>query len=158
MLRLKNSLLIVLVTVISVAQTASNLENAVVERVGSKLACLCGTCNNTVANCPMLECHYSKPARGQIAELAAAGKSDKEIIDFFVKREGLRALAEPPAEGFNLMGRVMPFLALAIGLWITWFFLQRFRRKPAPAAGPVADDATLSRYQERMDKDLEKLD
>lgn len=146
-----------LITALAVGQTASNTRN-VIERVGSKLACLCGSCNNTVSTCAMIECHYSKPAKEQIVALAAAGKTDAEIVDFFVKREGLRALSEPPAEGFNLMGRVIPFVALAIGLWITWIFMRRLRRKPVAAGTADVDPETLSRYQERIDKDLAKLD
>jgi hypothetical protein len=32
-------------------------------RVGSRLACRCGTCRNTVGDCPMLHCSYCSPIR-----------------------------------------------------------------------------------------------
>jgi cytochrome c-type biogenesis protein CcmH len=126
-------------------------------RVGSKLACLCGGCKNTVADCQMLECHYSKPARERIAELQAAGRSDAEIIDEFIQKNGKQALAVPPAEGFNLLAWVMPFVAIAAGLCMIWLFIQRFR-KPLAASHALADTATLSHYQAQIERDLKKLD
>ncbi len=160
MRRLKVSLLGAALAAISLAQTAS-VKTAkpqdAVHRVGDKLACLCGTCNNTVATCPMLHCHYGEPAKEKIAAMAAAGTPDAQIIESFVREYGVRALASPPAEGFNLLGWVMPFVALMIGLSFTWWLLQRFRRKPA-VAGPGLDPETLARYRQRIDRDLEKLE
>jgi len=142
---------------VSLAQSSSQFQTEAVKRVGARLACLCGGCNNTVADCQMLECHYSHPARERIAALQAGGSSDAEIVDVFVKDQGIRALAAPPAEGFNLLAWVMPFVAIAAGLAVIWLFIQRFR-KPAPAGRAVADAETLSRYQSRIDKDLTQLD
>lgn len=157
MRRFKNSLLLLALAAASLAQTASQLQTDAIRRVGDKLACLCGTCNNTVATCQMIECHFSKPAKQRIAALVGQGKSDQEIIDLFVGEYGKRVLAAPPAEGFNLLGWVMPFVAIAAGLVMIWLFIQRFR-KPAVAKVPAAGDEVLSRYQERIEKDLEKLD
>ena len=157
MRRWRSSFLALLLAAAGLAQTASQLQIAGVVRVGSKLACLCGTCNNTVADCQMLECHFSKPAKLRIAALLAAGRSDSEIIDEFVAQYGKRVLAAPPAEGFNLLAWAMPFAAIGAGLGAIWFFLRRFR-KPAAVPATPAEAETLSRYQERMDKDLAKLD
>jgi len=156
MRRLKASLLALILAVASLAQSASQLQTDAVKRVGGKLACLCGTCKNTVADCPMIECHFSKPAKERIAALAAAGKSDADIIDGFVKEYGNQIFAAPPAEGFNLLAWVMPWVAVGAGLAMVWLFIRRFR-KPAAAASP-GESEILSRYQERIEKDLAKLD
>jgi cytochrome c-type biogenesis protein CcmH len=105
----------------------------------------------------MLECHFALPARERIASLQAMGKSDGEIIDVFVQQYGKRVLAVPPAEGFNLLAWVMPFVAIAAGLAVVWMFIQRFRR-PVAASRPVADGETLSHYQAQIEEDLTKLD
>ena len=157
MRRWRSSLILLILAVTSLAQTPSQAQIDAAKRVGMKLACLCGTCNNTVTECQMLECHYSKPAKARIAALLVAGSSGQAIIDGFVKEYGNRALAAPPAEGFNLLAWVMPFAAIAAGLGIIWLFIRRFRR-PLAVAGMPADAETLSRYQERIDKDLEKFD
>ena len=157
MRRYRTSILIVLLAAVCLGQSASQLQTEAVRRVGSQLACLCGGCNNTVGDCPMLECHFALPARQRIASLQAMGKSDAEIIDEFVQRYGKQVLAVPPAEGFNLLAWVMPFVAIAAGLAIVWMFIQRFRR-PVAASRGLADQATLSRYQAQIEKDLTKLD
>lgn len=87
-----------------------------------------------------------------------AGASDSAIIGSFVKQYGPRILLKPPAEGFNLVGWLMPFAAIAMGLAFVWWVIRRFRRPLALAGGPEMDPATLARYQERIDKELEKLD
>jgi len=104
----------------------------------------------------MLGCHYSLPARERIAKMEAEGVSDDAIIAGFVKREGLRALVAPPAEGFNLLSWVMPFVALALGLGVIVLYVRRFR-KPAIPDAPV-DNAALDRYHEEIEKDLAKLE
>src|ERR1700682_2893495 len=98
MSRWRSSLLILLVTAISLAQT-SDLLDPNVRRVGEKLACLCGGCKNSVGTCPMLGCHDATPKRERIKKMLAEGRTDQQIVDAAVKQEGLQALVTPPAEG-----------------------------------------------------------
>lgn len=148
--------LLLLVAGLCLAQSSSDMLTPAIRRVGDRLACLCGSCKNTVATCSMLGCHYSSPARERIAKLQAMGKNDDEIVDDFIKKEGKRALAVPPAEGFNLLGWVMPFVAIGLGLAAIFAFVQR-NRKPVVVATAV-DTAVLNRYQAEIDKDLAKLE
>ncbi len=148
--------LLLLVAGLCLAQSSSDMLTPAIRRVGDRLACLCGSCKNTVATCSMLGCHYSSPARERIAKLQAMGKNDDEIVDDFIKKEGKRALAVPPAEGFNLLGWVMPFVAIGFGLAAIFAFVQR-NRKPVVVATAV-DTAVLNRYQAEIDKDLAKLE
>ena len=143
------------------AQTSDSTVTPVVERVGSKLACLCGGCRNTVANCPMLQCHYAVPARERINRLAAEGRSDDEIVQTFVRETGIQALAVPPAQGFNRLVWIMPWVAIALGLLaIGWFIRRQGARRNAPAEGSAQelDPALLERYRENIEKDMTKLD
>ncbi len=124
-----------------------------IRRVGDKLACKCGSCNNTVATCQMLQCHYSEPAREKIAKMQSEGASDQGVIDSFVQELGLSALASPPATGFHLLGWLMPFIALALGLLGIAIWMKRFRG-PRTAIPTQADD----RYRERIEKEMAELD
>ncbi len=152
----RNSLLPLVVTALCLGQSASQLMRPEIRRVGAHLACLCGNCKNTVGDCAMIGCHYSHPAREKIDKLLAEGKPDQAIVARFVKDEGRRALAMPPAEGFHLLAWVMPFVAIAFGLaGIVWFVRTRLRR---PGTAVALDDELVSRYRERMDRDLAKLD
>jgi cytochrome c-type biogenesis protein CcmH len=146
---------ICLLAALSLGQVSSELVTEDIRRVGSKLACLCGSCKNSVGDCAMLACHYSKPAREKIKAMQAEGKSDQEIVDAFVKEEGIRALVTPPAEGFNLLAWVMPFVMIGVGLAGIWWFIRRFSR---PAAAPEVDPRVMERYQDAIEKDLSKLD
>ncbi len=150
------SLLLILVTVLSLAQSGSELVTPEIRRVGRHLACLCGVCKNTVADCAMLECGHSKPARIKIRSLLKEGKSDQAIIARFVAEEGKQALAVPPAEGFNLLAWVMPFAAIGAGLMLIGWFIRRMLPKPQTAA--ATDSRILDRYHEQIEKDLAQLD
>ncbi len=106
----------------------------------------------------MLECHFSKPAKEQDRSAPGHwGNRIRQIIDEFVGKYGKQALAAPPAEGFNLLAWVMPFAAIGAGLAMIWLFIRRIR-KPAPSPDAPVDPAALSRYQERIEADLTKLD
>lgn len=136
------------------APAVSPLTNPEVRRIGEKLLCLCG-CGSTVTSCNMQHCGFSDPARIKILKMVEAGKSEEEILASFVSENGLRVLVKPPAEGFNLVGWLMPFAGIAVGLTFVWLMIQRFRR---PLAAAPADDAALARYRNRIEKDLERLD
>jgi cytochrome c-type biogenesis protein CcmH len=157
MRRLRVSLLLAVLGGLALAQTGQDFVTPEIKRVGQKLACLCKSCKNTVADCPMLECHYAKPAREEIARQQAAGVSDDAIVASFVRREGTQALAVPPAEGFNLLAWVMPFVAIGLGLLAIYAFIRKFSR-PRAAEVAAVDPAVLNRYQDQIEKDLAKLE
>ncbi|HEY1205040.1 MAG: cytochrome c-type biogenesis protein CcmH [Bryobacteraceae bacterium] len=157
MRRLKSSLLVLALAVLSLAQSTTPLANPRVRRLGDQLMCLCG-CGATVTSCNMLGCSHSKPAREKLLAMVNAGMSDSAILDAFVKEYGVQILVRPPAQGFNLLGYVMPFIGIALGLVFVWWAIKRFRKPLAVAAGPELDDATFAAYQAQIEKDLEKLD
>ena len=139
-----------------IPQTSTQLVTPDIRRVGDKLACKCGACNNTVATCQMLECHYSLPARERIAEMQKAGASDDTIVSAFVKEGGLAALAAPPTEGFHLIAWIMPFVAVSLGLMAVFIWFKRFRTRTTD--GPAEPPEIDPRYQQRMDRELEELE
>lgn len=157
MLRWKNSLLILLVTAISVAQTSDFLDPSI-RRVGEHLACLCGGCKNSVGSCPMLGCHYATPKREQIRKMLAEGKADQQIVDTFVKEQGIQTLVTPPAEGFNLLAWLMPFIMIGLGLAAIAMFIRRFSAKRATAGAPDIDHEALERYHDQIEKETSKLE
>jgi cytochrome c-type biogenesis protein CcmH len=105
----------------------------------------------------MLECHYSLPAREKIAEMQKAGSSDQQIVDSFVQERGLAALAAPPAEGFHLLGWIMPFIAIGLGLAGILLYMNRFR-KPMPATSPSDQAIVDEKYRKRIEQEMAELD
>lgn len=156
MFRPKTKLLLALAAAACLAQSPSvGLLTPDVKRVGSRLACLCGACKNTLGDCPMLECHYARPGREKIAVMQSGGAGDDAIVDSFVKETGRRALAAPPTEGFHLLAWLTPFAAIGAGLLLIWWFIRKYR---APAA-QTADSSEIPRdVLDRIEKDLAKLD
>lgn len=137
------------------AQSQPDLEQ-MYRNVAGKLACLCGACTNTVLSCPMLGCHYAAPARELIKKMLAEGKSEKEVIAYFIRREGTRALAAPPVEGFYAMAWWMPYIGLAVGFVFVFWVLKRLFR-PAPAS-QTAVTPELEKYRQEIEKQLEQLE
>ncbi|HYO79919.1 MAG TPA: cytochrome c-type biogenesis protein CcmH, partial [Bryobacteraceae bacterium] len=142
---------------VALSQAPSSLVTPEIRRVGDKLACKCGHCNNTVATCQMIGCGYSNPAREKIAALQKQGASDQSIIDGFVKEMGIVALAVPPTEGFHLLGWIMPFIAIGLGLAGILLYFKRYRR-PAPAAVNAQTPAIDERYRKRIETEMAELD
>jgi cytochrome c-type biogenesis protein CcmH/NrfF len=158
MQRWKSSLLILGLAAVCLAQSSSELLTPEIKRVGERLACLCGTCKNTVGDCPMLECHYTKPARQKIAAMQKSGSGDEQIVQSFIAEQGLQALSAPPTSGFSAVAWIMPWVAIGLGLCAIYLFIRRFHPKRATEAAPDIDPDALARYHAHIEKDLDKLD
>jgi cytochrome c-type biogenesis protein CcmH len=144
-----------LLAALCLGQVSSELVTPEIRRVGNRLACLCGSCKNSVGDCAMLACHYSKPARERIKAMQIDGKSDDAIIDEFVKSDGIKALVVPPAEGFNVLAWAMPFVMIGLGLASIWWFLRRYSK---PSTAPAVDPRVLDRYRDTIEKNVSNLD
>ena len=140
---------------LALAQTVSEKPGPDVRRVGQRLACKCG-CKDSVATCAMLECGFSKPGKERIARMQAAGFSDQQIIDAFVRDYGPGIyLARPSAFGWSV-----PYISVGIGLVVIWFFIKKYRKpQPLVELGPVAiDDPELEKYKDQIERDLANLE
>src|SRR5438874_11934618 len=101
-------------------------QNAALERRVTDLAheMRCLVCQNqTIAesNAPL-----AVDLRNQIREQLAAGKSEREVVDFMVARYGDFVLYRPPFKGTTLILWGGPFIFLVAG----FYFLLRFLRRP----------------------------
>src|SRR4051812_6735500 len=98
-----------------------------VTNLAHELRCL--VCQNqTIAdsNAPL-----AVDLRNQIREQLAAGKSDRDVIDFMVQRYGDFVLYRPPLKATTILLWAGPFAFLVLG----FFFLIRLlrsRQVPAP--------------------------
>jgi cytochrome c-type biogenesis protein CcmH/NrfF len=152
-----SNLLIVALAVVAaaIAQTASEKPSDDVRRVGARLQCQCG-CKDSLSTCSMLECSFSKPSKERIARMQAAGFSDGQIIQAFVRDNGQGIyLALPSAAGW-----IVPYFAIAVGLVVIWGFVRKYRKPKllAELGTMEIDDPALLRYKEQIEEDLKKLD
>ena len=75
--------------------------------------------------------------RNQIREQLAAGKSERDVVDFMVARYGDFVLYRPPLKAATILLWVGPFIFLVAG----FYFLLRFiRRRQVPAPRLSAED------------------
>ncbi|RKG85645.1 cytochrome c-type biogenesis protein [Corallococcus terminator] len=95
----------------------------------------CAVCQGlSVADSP------SSMARAQldkVRELVSDGKTDEEIVDYFVARYGEWVLLEPRAEGFNWFVWLGPVVLVLGGL----FVILR-QRQPLPEGAVATEAAT----------------
>jgi cytochrome c-type biogenesis protein CcmH/NrfF len=146
-------LLLVLPVIAAIEPSAADLESDNVKRVGSRLACQCGSCKSTIA-CEMPGgCGYCKRVKTRIAQLQADGKSDQDVIDQLVKESGESYLAPPGAFGW-----LTPYLAALFGLGVIYWFVRRSTRAHAVAQGPAVGSEVFNRYHDKIEKDMEKLE
>lgn len=152
-MRYRSSALVVLIVVLAGVSFATDGNDAY-KRVSDQVVCQCG-CNYPLDSCPHTDCPWAPKIRAAIREQVAAGESEQVILAGLVAEYGQVILAAPPAEGFNIVGWVMPFLAFIAGLWLVRRIVLTWRaRKPEPPADP----ALLARYQGQIEKELKNLE
>jgi len=155
MQRFKSSLLVAVLAAAALGQTISEKPSADVRRVGARLQCQCG-CKDSVSTCNMLECSFSKPAKERIAKMQAAGNSDTQIVQAFIRDYGQKIYLAPP----SAFGWIVPYASIGAGLAVIWAFLKKYRKpKLMTELGPMEiDDPALDQYKDQIEEDLKKLD
>lgn len=70
----------------------------------------------------------ARDMRQQVAEMIRAGRSDEEIVDYFVQRYGDFVSYRPPLTPQTMILWLAPLMALAGGLLLVLFQIRRARR------------------------------
>jgi cytochrome c-type biogenesis protein CcmH len=108
------------------------------KKLESELRCL--VCQNqTLADS---NASLAEDLRGEVRELARAGKNDDEIRAYLVARYGDFVLYDPPLKRTTWVLWLGPFALLAGGGGLWWTILRRRElaaRSMAPAADPLAE-------------------
>ena len=118
-----------------------------VKAISRNLMCLCGGCNQSLADCNHIGCPNSVPMRAEVAEFLDAGKDEKTIMAAFAEKYGANVLAAPPLDsGFDLLAWAMPFVALFGGTLLVVYFARQWKARwpqAAAAANPIQDHQRL---------------
>ncbi len=94
--------------------------------------------------------------RELVREKLRAGETEDQIYDFFVERYDKGVLAEPPAEGFNLLVWVIPPMALALGVALVWFGIKHLGRSEPQRMSSHGDwEAESERYLREVNEEFE---
>lgn len=121
------------------------------------LQCQCG-CTLDVFTCRTTDfsCSVSPAMHMDVMGLVAGGYAAEEILAAFRKVYGERVLMSPVREGFNWLGYILPFGAMAGGTAVVYALLRRWSHPEAPAVAPPDISATpdeLERLRDAMRKD-----
>jgi len=121
--------------------------------IGNNVYCMCG-CVTALNHCPHENCPVKSEMHKIIRTDLAQGKAEPAILQDLVNRYGLKVLASPPTQGFNLAAWIFPGVGLIIGLFVAITVVRRWRRPalaPATPASPV-DDKVRAAVEEEMKK------
>lgn len=121
-------------------------------RVGMKVRCMCGGCNDSAGGCYHVGGAFSGPcdtALGmlkKIDERIAKGDSDDLIVQSFVQEYGQAVLTEPPHSGFGRVAWWLPALALIGGFVLVLSVISKWRKRfsPEPAVAGVGNAGPIS--------------
>ncbi len=129
-----------MVALISLSAAASG-SKPTRKSIEGALTCQCG-CNQTVSGCDHYGCSSREEMRVLIEKEIAAGKDETAIFQDMTLRYGVKVLAAPPAQGFNLTVWILPILGLMVGLAVVLLIVRRWRKPPAepPSAPPSSID------------------
>lgn len=127
------------------------------ESIGNKIYCLCG-CVTTLNRCPHLpsECASRAEMEALIRRDIKAGKNEKAILNDFVAAYGVRVLASPPAQGFDLTVWVLPGIGLMVGLVLVVVIVKRWRQRSRTA--DLEDEAAIDpKLMSAVEEEMKKL-
>lgn len=129
-----------------------------VKAIETKLRCTCG-CNLDIWTCQrQMQCGVSPPMSAEVRERLAGGADAEAILDAFVAREGQDILMAPPKEGFNLLGYLLPFVALALGAGIVVVVVRRWSREAAAEAEATSAAGVSDDGLRRVEAELARLE
>jgi cytochrome c-type biogenesis protein CcmH len=130
-----------------------------VHDVASQLKCL--ICQGeSVADSPAT---LSQQMRGVIRQQLQSGKSEQEVIQYFVSRYGDRILLSPPWQGLTLLAWLVPIVLMLGGILILVFVLKNWQAQAAREsfehnAAELEDmnqsEMELEYYQEQVEQEL----
>ena len=127
-----------------------------VHDVASQLKCL--VCQGeSVADSPAI---LSQQMRGVIRQQLQSGKSEQEVIQYFVSRYGDRILLSPPWQGLTLLAWLVPIALMVGGILLLFVVLRSWQsqsdKEPIDdrAESVDIDENELAYYQQQIEQEL----
>ncbi len=119
----------------------------------------CPVCQGeSVADSPAT---LSQQMRGIIRQQLQSGKSEQEVIQYFVSRYGDRILWSPPWQGLTLLAWLVPITLLLGGTCLLVFVLRGWQTQSAKDSlendvveSENIDENELAYYRQRLEQEL----
>jgi len=148
-MNVKRFLLVIGICVVGMIANADDLDNRVRE-IAHMLRC--PTCQ--AMSVKESDAGLSVNMKTRIRELLQEGKSEEEILEFFVERYGEWILRSPKKEGFSLLLWTLPGLILLLTILLLFQYLWK---KSLIVAPPVETRSLSEKEQKQIEKDLQRL-
>lgn len=123
--------------------------NPVITGVEHRLRCSC-PCGLDIFTCRTTDfsCTYSPALHQEVMALFSDGQTADQIVAAFVAKYGEQALMAPRAQGFNIVGYLLPSTLVLLAAGTLGFVLLRRHRNrllaTAPVTSPARDAAALN--------------
>jgi len=85
-----------------------------------------------------------------VKEQISEGKTDDQILDYFVQKYGVVVLMEPPRDGFGILVWVVPVVAFAVAVIAILFSLFLMKRRGKEAIGEEGFTGDLTRMEKAL--------
>lgn len=117
-----------------------------------KLGCQCGSCALDVHSCQFqMRCGTAPAWSERIRRSLEEGQSPEALEASIVAEFGPGVLMSPPAEGFNLVGYLLPSVGIVTaGMLIGLFLRGRAAGRERPALGTELSNEDLDRLREAL--------
>ncbi len=129
-------------------------QEATVSDIAKELMCQCPNCVMVLSDC---DCGFQEEMIAEIEEQLALGKSQQEILDYFVAKYGEQVLASPPKRGFNLVVWILPFAAILGGGVVIYLAVRAWVRRGSQPPSVTKAEEEEEEYQEQLEKELEEF-
>ena len=126
----------------------------IVSRITANLMCTCG-CPHIIHQCGD-ECSVAPQLEKEITELVISGRTEEEVYAIFEASYGMRVLAVPRAEGFNLLAWVMPFVGLLAGAVFIFIVISRLKPDDSNQKAEEVLPEVSESYRKLIDRELER--
>jgi cytochrome c-type biogenesis protein CcmH/NrfF len=135
--------------------------DAAIQAIEKQIHCTCG-CNQDVYTCRTTDftCTTSPAMHRRVVALAEQGKTGQQILDEFVRENGVAILMAPPKRGLALLGYLVPPLVFVVAVAALTLVLLRWVRRPVPgdaATSQRAHTAAAPEELERLRRELDRL-
>ena len=128
-----------------------------VHDVASQLKCpVCQ--GESVDNSPAL---IAQQMRQVIRQQLQSGKSEQEVIAYFVDRYGEQIVWSPPWQGFTMLAWLVPIVLLLIGGFLLFFTLRDWHSSARSLTTPedeialaTIDETDLEHYRAQLEQEL----
>lgn len=152
---MKNKILLTAVLISIMPALLNANSKPTVENISKMLMCTCG-CSMVLFSC---QCGTADKMQSEISGMIEAGKSEKEILAYFVSKYGEKILAAPTKSGFNLTAWITPVASIlvAASLIVTFLFIW-YKKRASMRMREIEVKEEDTPYFEKLEDELKKFD